>query len=90
MAALAKGIVGGEMAWPLVIVGMFMGLAMILVQVQSPMLVAVGMYLPLETTFAIFVGGMIKGLVDKAVAKRKFNAAQKARSTTSGSCSRPA
>jgi uncharacterized oligopeptide transporter (OPT) family protein len=57
MAALAKGIVGGEMAWPLVIVGMFMGLAMILLQVRSPMLVAVGMYLPLETTFAIFVGG---------------------------------
>ncbi len=54
------------MAWPLVIVGMLMGFAFILVQVSSPMLVAVGMYLPLETTFAIFVGGMIKGLVDKA------------------------
>jgi putative OPT family oligopeptide transporter len=65
MAALAKGIVGGEMAWPLVITGMFLGLAMILLQVRSPMLVAVGMYLPLETTFAIFVGGMIKGIIDK-------------------------
>ena len=84
MAALAKGIVGGEMAWPLVIVGMFMGLAMILLQVRSPMLVAVGMYLPLETTFAIFCGGMIKGLVDKGVAKRGFNAAQKARSENVG------
>ena len=79
MAALAKGIVGGEMAWPLVIAGMLMGFAMILLQVKSPMLVSVGMYLPLETTFAIFVGGMIKGLADKAVAKRGFNAAQKAR-----------
>jgi putative OPT family oligopeptide transporter len=79
MAALAKGIVGGEMAWPLVIVGMLMGFAFILVQVRSPMLVAVGMYLPLETTFAIFCGGMIKGIVDKFNAKRKFNAAQKAR-----------
>ena len=64
MAALAKGIVGGEMAWPLVIVGMVMGFALILVKVSSPMLVAVGMYLPLETTFAIFCGGMIKGIVD--------------------------
>jgi len=79
MAALAKGIVGGEMAWPLVIAGMLMGFAMILLNVRSPMLVSVGMYLPLETTFAIFVGGMIKGLADKAVAKRGFNAAQKAR-----------
>jgi putative OPT family oligopeptide transporter len=84
MAALSQGIVGGEMAWPLVIVGMLMGFAFILVQVKSPMLVAVGMYLPLETTFAIFVGGMIKGLVDKSMAKRKFNAAQTARATNVG------
>jgi putative OPT family oligopeptide transporter len=79
MAAISQGIVGGEMAWPLVIVGMLMGFALILVQVRSPMLVAVGMYLPLETTFAIFMGGMIKGLLDKAVSKRQLNPAQKAR-----------
>jgi putative OPT family oligopeptide transporter len=79
MAALAQGIVGGEMAWPLVIVGMLMGFALILVQVRSPMLVAVGMYLPLETTFAIFCGGMIKGVVDRFNIRRNHNAAQKAR-----------
>src|ERR1700691_630681 len=38
MAALAQGIVGGNMAWPLVIVGIFMGFALILVQVRRPML----------------------------------------------------
>jgi len=79
MAALAQGIVGGEMAWPLVIVGMLMGVAFIMVQVRSPMLVAVGMYLPLETTFAIVCGGMIKGLLDRFVVRRKYNPAQKAR-----------
>jgi len=79
MAALAQGIVGGEMAWPLVIVGMLMGFALILVQVKSPMLVAVGMYLPMETTFAIFCGGMIKGIADKVAARKKLNPAQKAR-----------
>jgi putative OPT family oligopeptide transporter len=79
MAALSQGIVGGEMAWPLVIVGMLMGFALILVQVKSPMLVAVGMYLPLETTFAIFVGGMIKGAAERISAKRQLNDAQKAR-----------
>jgi putative OPT family oligopeptide transporter len=84
MAALARGIVGGEMAWPLVIVGMLMGFALILVQVRSPMLVAVGMYLPLETTFAIFVGGMIKGIVDKLCVRKKFNPAQTARTTNIG------
>jgi putative OPT family oligopeptide transporter len=79
MAALAQGIVGKEMAWPLVIVGMLMGFAMILVQVRSPMLVAVGMYLPLETTFAIFCGGMMKGIVDKMANRRGLNPAQKVR-----------
>jgi len=84
MAALSQGIVGGEMAWPLVVVGMFMGFALILVQVRSPMLVAVGMYLPLETTFAIFCGGMIKAVVDKLAAKKSFNEAQKARMENTG------
>jgi len=37
------------------------------------------MYLPLETTFAIFCGGMIKGIADKVMAKRRLNDAQKAR-----------
>jgi hypothetical protein len=72
------------MAWPLVIAGMLMGFAFILVQVKSPMLVAVGMYLPLETTFAIFCGGMIKGLVDKFTARRGYNDAQKARVSNIG------
>jgi hypothetical protein len=43
------------------------------------MLVAVGMYLPLGTTFAIFCGGMIKGIVDRLIVRRKMNDAQKAR-----------
>jgi len=84
MAAITQGIVGGEMAWPLVIVGMMMGFALILVRVSSPMLVSVGMYLPLETTFAIFVGGMIKGILDRQTARKKLNPAQKARAENVG------
>src|SRR5208283_4060770 len=45
MAMLARGIVGGEMAWPLIVVGVLMGLALIMLEVRSPMLFAVGMYL---------------------------------------------
>lgn len=84
MATLSQGIVGGEMAWPLVIVGIVMGFALILVKVKSPMLFSVGMYLPLETTFAIFVGGLIRAAVDWQVAKRGFNDAQKARVENAG------
>jgi OPT family oligopeptide transporter len=79
MAMLSKGIVGGEMAWPLIIVGMLMGIAFILMQVKSPMLVSVGMYLPLETTFAIFIGGLIKGIVEMYNERKLFNEAQKVR-----------
>ena len=79
MASLAQGIVGGNMPWALVVVGILMGVAMILLKVRSPMLVAVGMYLPLATTFAIFVGGMIRGLTDMMRERKGFNEAQKAR-----------
>ncbi len=84
MALLSQGIVQGDMAWPLIIVGMLMGLGFILMQVRSPMLVSVGMYLPLETTFAIFIGGVIKGVVEKAGEARKHNEAQKARVENTG------
>jgi putative OPT family oligopeptide transporter len=77
MAMLSKGIVEGHMQWALIIVGMLMGLAFILMQVKSPMLVSVGMYLPLETTFAIFIGGLIKGLVDMIAKRRALSEAQK-------------
>jgi len=79
MAMLSKGIVGGEMTWPLIAFGMFFGMGLILMQVKSPMLIAVGMYLPLETTFAIFLGGLVKGVVDMMIEKRKLNEAQRAR-----------
>jgi putative OPT family oligopeptide transporter len=84
MAALSQGIVGGEMAWPLVIVGIAMGISLILIQVRSPMLFSVGMYLPLETTFAIFVGGILRGVVDHLRDRRGFNDAQKARVENAG------
>jgi putative OPT family oligopeptide transporter len=70
MAILSKGIVEGAMAWPLIIAGMLMGIGFIMMQVKSPMLVCVGMYLPLETTFAIFLGGVIKGFTDWLVKRR--------------------
>ncbi|MCI0569037.1 MAG: oligopeptide transporter, OPT family [Acidobacteria bacterium] len=79
MASLAQGIVGGQMAWPLVVTGILMGIVMIMLQVRSPMLVAVGMYLPLDTTFAIFIGGLIRWLCDSRATRKGFNSAQRIR-----------
>lgn len=84
MAMLAKGIVEGQMAWPLIVVGMLMAIGMICMQVKSPMLVSVGMYLPFETTSTIFVGGLIRGVVDMMGKTKKFNDSQKIRVENNG------
>src|SRR6516165_8852809 len=84
MAMLAQGIVGGDMAWPLVIVGILLGLAMIMIEVKSVMLFAVGMYLPLGTTFAIFLGGVVRWVTDRLRDRRGLNDAQKARVDNAG------
>jgi len=84
MAMLAQGIVEHRMAWPLVVVGILLGFTMILVQVRSPMLFAVGMYLPLETTSAIFVGGVFRWITDQLRDRRGLNDAQKARVENAG------
>jgi len=70
MAQLATGIVSGNMPWGLVIIGMAFSLALILIKAPAPMLIAVGMYLPFETTFAMLVGGSFKWIADVIAKKR--------------------
>jgi putative OPT family oligopeptide transporter len=77
MAELAQGIVGGQMPWGLLLMGCLLGVGLIMIKAPSPMLIAVGMYLPLETTSAIFVGGMIKWLADVAARRRNLSAQEK-------------
>jgi putative OPT family oligopeptide transporter len=70
MAQLAKGIVGGEMAWGLLAMGAAFGVALLFTGARSPMLIAVGMYLPFDTTSAIAMGGFIKWVVDRMASDR--------------------
>jgi putative OPT family oligopeptide transporter len=84
MAMLASGIVGGDMAWPLVGVGIGLGFVLIMAQVRSPMLVAVGMYLPFQTTFAIFVGGLIRWVAEAVARRRGFSEGQRVRVENAG------
>ena len=77
MATMAQGIIGGELEWSLVIIGMFFAAALIMIGAPAPMLIAVGMYLPFETTGAIFVGGLIKWILTRQVSKHDPNDAQK-------------
>ena len=84
MAVVSRSIMEGKTEWILILVGAFMGLAFILMQVKSPMLVAVGMYLPIETSFAIFVGGLFKGLLDRAAERRKWAKETRERAENTG------
>lgn len=84
MALMSKGIVGGEMAWPLVIAGIFLGLALILIKAPAPMLIAVGMYLPFYSTAAIAVGGLIRLILDKTLEKSTTDEGKKTRAINTG------
>jgi putative OPT family oligopeptide transporter len=77
MAMMAKGIVGGEMPWSLVLIGIALGIGLVLIKSPSPMLIAVGMYLPFQTSSAIFIGGLIKWIFDFMVKAKKFNEIEK-------------
>lgn len=84
MALMANGIVGGEMAWPLVIVGIFFAFGLILIKAPSPMLIAVGMYLPFHSTAAIFVGGIIKWYMARRMQRRNLDDASKIKAENTG------
>ena len=84
MALMAQGIVGGDMAWPLVIVGMLFGVALILIKAPAPMLIAVGMYLPFATTSAVFAGGVIRATLDWFLKKKDATEEESTRAENSG------
>jgi len=84
MALVAQGIVAGEMVWPLFLAGMLFAVMLILVRAPSPMLVAVGMYLPIWSTFAIFVGGVFRWIVNRRLARKRYSEAAMERATNTG------
>jgi len=64
MATIIKGLLARDLPWGLVFVGAFISVVVELCGVRS-LSFAVGVYLPLSTTAPIFVGGMVRALVDK-------------------------
>jgi len=70
MATIIKGILGGDLDWQLVMVGVFIAIVLELCGVKA-LSFAVGTYLPLSTTLPIFIGGFIKGVADKKAKKSK-------------------
>ena len=76
MASVAQGMFGGELPWNLVAIGVAIGIAIIIAdqilkargaQFRMPVLaVAVGIYLPLELSTPIFLGGLLAHFADRA------------------------
>ncbi len=63
LATLIKGLLSFNLDWQFVLVGAFIAITIELCGVNS-LSFAVGLYLPLSTTLPIFIGGMVKGIVD--------------------------
>jgi uncharacterized oligopeptide transporter (OPT) family protein len=64
-ALITEGILGGDLEWGLVGIGVLIALALEFAGV-SVLPFAVGMYLPLSTSTPIFVGGMLRWASDRA------------------------
>ncbi len=71
---IIKGILGGELPWGLVLLGVFIAIVLELSGV-SALAFAVGVYLPISTSAPVFVGGMVRWLVDRYT-RRKHAAAR--------------
>jgi uncharacterized oligopeptide transporter (OPT) family protein len=77
---ITEGVLGGDLEWGLVGIGVLIALALELAGVAA-LPFAVGMYLPLSTSTPIFVGGMLRWLSDRA---RGVSASEAETETSSG------
>ncbi len=83
MASVAKGVFQGGLPWTMVIIGMVVAVIIIAFDLwlekrgsefRAPILaVAVGIYLPLELSVPIFLGGIISALIKKTLKSRKLD-----------------
>ena len=84
MATVINGILSRKLPWGLVLLGVFLVIAVELLGIRS-LTFAVGAYLPIGTTLPIFVGGVIRWLVDQAVKKSGGEAADADSEISAGS-----
>lgn len=68
MATVINGILSRKLPWSLVLLGVALVIGIELLGVRS-LTFAVGAYLSIGTTLAIFVGGVVRWMVDRAMAK---------------------
>jgi hypothetical protein len=70
MSYIIKGILSHKLPWALVLLGVMIAIVLEMSGIPS-LAFAVGVYLPLASSSPIFIGGMVRLLVDKYL-RRKF------------------
>ena len=69
MSYIIKGILGGELPWALVLIGAMIAIVLEMSAIPS-LAFAVGVYLPLSSSSPILIGGLIRWLVDRWIARK--------------------
>lgn len=73
MKMITEGVMNGNLPWPLVLIGIFTAIVVEILGI--PVLpVAIGLYLPLELSATIMIGGVIRWIVDKKSADKNGEA----------------
>ena len=75
MATVINGILSRKLPWTLVLLGVFIVIVVELLGIRS-LTFAVGAYLSIATTLAIFVGGVVRWMVDYAMRRHSARQAQ--------------
>ena len=71
MSYIIKGILSHKLPWALVLLGVMIAIVLEMSGIPS-LAFAVGVYLPLSSSSPIFIGGMIRWLVDRWLRRNKF------------------
>jgi putative OPT family oligopeptide transporter len=74
MSYIIKGILNRQLPWGLVLLGVMIAVVLEMSGIPS-LAFAVGLYLPLSSSTPIFVGGVVRWLVDRYLRGKKGNAA---------------
>ncbi len=75
MALVIDGILTQKLPWGLILIGAFLAIAMEIFGINS-LPVAVGVYLPISTSATMFIGGVLRWIVDQRVARTQGAAAE--------------
>lgn len=80
MKMIVEGIMGGNLPWTLVFVGVFLALGLEILRIPV-MPFAIGLYLPIHLNTSIMIGGVVRMFMDK---RKNVDEKTKERQTTDG------